>query len=554
MRDRPFGIPNAPEAELRRSPAAARVGRLAHESGLLLSHFEYRRYLRPIDGWVPDDRPDLFEVPAWQAGRLVEPKYGPFRHENPVGSFHPGHRAKWTAHELCHALVGFGWRADATPLFRALAAQMSELLPVVLYYFLDEAGLGRCAEHEGGGPLFGRFCPDCERAALNGPGAIDRRWFERGRAFVEAELAAVARARRLGRPVSHRYATLDLRSDAVAYVAAHRRRLESPGFARFVELFLGPEQGAHAHLDDLEARVWAVFEDLVGGPRASAWRGGRVRWMAQDVGARLLEVALVCDGEPAKAIDALVEALAAAVSGRETASEAALSQVIAGYEALYEDWILPEPEGVFAVGYPLPGGYGFAVDQAVEGLTQVMPATAALLDEALEPVVDAFVRQAPPARGPIARRFARFLDAEAPGPVADVARYEAAVAHPEPADAALDAFGTLAPASGGDWRLARGTELLPVGVDVRAMAAEPDAVPEDLDAVPSRPHTLAIRRVSAGDVVVAELSSEAAATCRRLAEAPVSLSELSITADEWLALQSLGLIRPVAWRVDAPGS
>ncbi|MCA9539361.1 MAG: hypothetical protein KC620_10770, partial [Myxococcales bacterium] len=119
------GLINVPAAELRRSPAAAVIGRLAAESGLLLAHFEYRHHLPLPDAWGAADRPDLGGEPHWSAGRLVEPKYGVFRHDEPVGGFHPGHRAKWTTHELCHALVGFAWHPEATPFFLTLAARLA---------------------------------------------------------------------------------------------------------------------------------------------------------------------------------------------------------------------------------------------------------------------------------------------------------------------------------------------------------------------------------------------------------------------------------------------
>ncbi|MEZ4431401.1 MAG: hypothetical protein R3F65_03235 [bacterium] len=249
---RSFGIPNAPDVELWRSPAAARVGVLAAASGLGLSHFEFRRHLAVPDHWVPADRPDVFGEPYWQGGRLVEPKYGAFRHDDVMGSFHPGHRAKWTAHELCHRLVGHAWRPDASPLFLALGARVAELLPVVLYYFLDEAGLRRCEVHSG--PLFGLFCGACEAAAREGMAeGVDASWFARGRAFLDAELAAVERSRRLGRPVSHRWVTLDLMSDALGYVGAHGPRLGSRVFGRFMELF--PGDRTHDSLDGIVARV-----------------------------------------------------------------------------------------------------------------------------------------------------------------------------------------------------------------------------------------------------------------------------------------------------------
>lgn len=538
---------NCPALELRRSPAAARIGRLAAASGLALTHFEYRRHLRPPDHWAPDDRPDLFGEAGWSAGRLVEPKYGPFRHDGVLGSFHPGHRAKWTAHELCHALVGHAWRPDASPLFLALGCRMAELLPVALYYFLDEAGLRRCPDHAGGGPLHGAFCPACERAAAAGPDPeIDRRWYARGRAYVEAELAAVARSRRLGRPISHRHGTLDLQSDALAYVSAHRGRLMSPEYRRFAALFPAPGRD-HATLDAIEARVLAVLDDLCGEAEAAPLAGTHWQWVAHDLGWRLLQVASQCEPELGAALDGLVEALAGAPDAGGIVAAAK------GYRALHDDWIMPEPAEVLALGVPLPEGAGPGLDvaQAADGVAGILPGTGELLGEALLPVVEAFVIGEAPTRGPIARRFARFLSAEAPGPVAELACYEAALAHPEPPDAAAEAFGALATPLDGRIRRAPGVELLAPTVDVRTLAArladEPDDVPDDLDALPIRPHRLAVRRTAGGDVIVAEVSAAAAAALERLSDGPLPADAVALDADERISLRSLGFVLPAGW-------
>ncbi len=547
MHDRPSpSLVNCPAPELSRSPAAARIGRLAAASGLSLTHFEYRQHLRLPDHWAPADRPDLFGEAVWQGGRLVEPKYGPFRHDGVLGSFHPGHRAKWTAHELCHALVGHAWRPDASPLFLALGCRVAELLPVTLYYFLDEAGLRRCPAHASGGPLYGAFCPTCERAALCGPIEIDGRWYDRGRAFVEAELAAVARSRRTGRPSSHRWTTIDLQSDALAYVGAHRLRLMSPEYRRFAELFPAPGRD-HATLDSIEARVLELLDDLCGGREAQPLKGDHWQWVAHDIGWRLLQVGSQCEPELGAALDGLVDALAA-----ETTAQGIVAAV-EGYRALHDDWIMPEPEAVFALGLPLPDDVdlGRAIDQPAAGLAEGLPGTVELLGEAFVPVVEAFVTAESPTRGPIARRFARFLAAEAPGPVADLALYEAAIAHPEPPDPAAEAFGALAPALDDRVRRAPGVELLAPAVDVRDLTArlkdDPDAVPEDLDDLPPKPHRLAVRRTAGGDIIVAELSPAAAAALDRLADGPLPAAALALSADERLSLQTLGLTIPAGW-------
>ena len=174
-----------PVAELTRSTAARRVAELASESELVVSCFEHRVRLPLPERWCPDDRPDLGEPPGWEAGVLPEAKYQSFCHDRRVASFHPGHRAKWMTHELCHGLVGFAWRPDASILFHALAARLAEVLPVALWYFFDEIDLLRCPRHVGSGALFDLLCPACE--ALAGT-AHPRR--PEGDAFRERYLAS----------------------------------------------------------------------------------------------------------------------------------------------------------------------------------------------------------------------------------------------------------------------------------------------------------------------------------------------------------------------------
>src|SRR5690242_19562992 len=115
-------IPGAPTADHRRSPAALRVAELASASQLFFAHYEHRARLVPPRSWSAGE-PE--ELPRFVAGVLAEPKYQAFRHDFVIASFHPGHRPKWTAHELCHGLIGFAYRPDASLLFHALAAWLA---------------------------------------------------------------------------------------------------------------------------------------------------------------------------------------------------------------------------------------------------------------------------------------------------------------------------------------------------------------------------------------------------------------------------------------------
>ncbi|MEZ4468768.1 MAG: hypothetical protein R3F43_31150 [bacterium] len=524
-----FGIEGAPDHELARSPAAARVGHLAAASGLALNHFEHRVHLPPPDHWLPEGRADLGGAAS---GHLVEHKYAHHRNDDLLGSFNPGHRAKWTAHELCHGLAGFAWRPGATPFFHALSARLSEAVPVALWYFFDEAGLRRCPDHDG--PLFGAFCPACEAAATLGPRPLtarDEAFLRDGLAFVDRELAAVERSRRLGRPVPHRYATLDLASDAMAYAASHHLRLASPEFHRYFELFhAGEGSGAQGDLDGLAHRVEQLAAALAGRGTVAPWPLDTATLRARDVGWRLLQVAAECEGEALDTLDSLVVLLAT--------RPAAMEEVLTTYRAATEEWWLPPADEVFAVGGPGPLGRSAA--GLLQAIADALPGTEAVVGDELGPLVDAFVQGEPPTRGPAPRRFARWLAEHAPGPAAELAGYEAACGFPAPADAAADSLG----AAPGPKVRAEGVEVLRLSIDPEAFLSALDGRAEAEQV--ERPTCLAIRQRAGGEVVVAELSAE---TAEALAgEGPVQLP-----AEEEASLVELGIIRPARWpEVDTP--
>ena len=504
----------APDHEFLRSPAAARVGQLASREGLFLFHYEHRAHVSTFSG-VPDG---VDPSPEWVDGVLPEPKYASFRHDLAVGSFHPGHRAKWTTHELCHALVGFAWAPDAGRLFHATAARLAELVPVALWYGLDEVRLRRCPAHAGKGPLYRTFCRACEAAAEQralGSGQGDRRFIAEALRFVDAELAAVAKTRRLGRPVAHRWGTLDLCSDGLAYAVGHESRLNGASFHRFAEAFLVKGGGWVDTLDDLEARAVAVFDALCGqeplAPLTPNANEGRWRWTAQDLAWRLYVVLDAIEGDRAKSLEGILEDLA----GRPS-SERAVQAAVEAYAALAGEGDLPPAEVVLAVGYDLPGGFGRTAAQVVDGLASVVPLTLTLLEDARPDVVDRFVQDDVPVRIPLGDRFAGALS----GDLAELARYESALrtVRSDPTIWTMEA-GSIWEASPEavvfhgptDWvRLAERAESGGVALSPEGRLRTLDDEPVALDA----PHGLGIARDASGGLVVAELPPEVALALR----------------------------------------
>lgn len=427
----------APTTEFTRSPAAAHTARLAASQGLGVFHFEHRAMLELPAEWVPSD-PELVYPPEWEAGVLPERKYQGFRHDQAIGSFHPHHRAKWSTHELCHGLVGFGWHSQATPFFHATAGRLSELLPVALYYFFDEVFLHRCQIHQDSGAKFGITCADCEAQARV---RLDDRYAEsrlsEGLAFLDRELAAIARTRRTGRLVPHTWTTLNLCSDGVAYAVAHGPRLQSATFHEYVELFAVDGGGWSSCIDDLEARVVHVASAmLTGAPVPNLCPTpdhGKWRWILQDVGWRLLHVAALLPDERGRAVRRIAQDLAqslhATVSPSADPSEAerAIHQAATAYSDLPSEALVPHEDDVFGVGYALPSGSGTSRNHLAEGLNSVVPLTLIAAEERVDEFIDEFIASESPRRAPLAKRFTDWIDGAYPGIIAELAGYEFAL-------------------------------------------------------------------------------------------------------------------------------
>ncbi|MBX2797088.1 MAG: hypothetical protein KTR31_05455 [Myxococcales bacterium] len=519
-------------SDLARSPAAARVGALAASDGLFLSHFEHRVAA-----------PTSEEAPTWSDGVLVEDKYAVFRHEIRIGSFHPGHRAKWGAHELCHGLVGFAAAPGVSPLFVATAARLAELVPVVLWYFLDEVGLRRCPRHVG--PLFRTHCVDCEAAAARGAVPVQpdraRVLLADAARFLDGELAAIARTLRSGRPCPHVWGSLDLCSDGLAYAAAHGERMRGEAFALWHERFFAAGAGGLQQLDELQERAVAVARAIAQGaelsPLVTDPEHGRQRWIAQDLGARLLEVWELTEGACARALLALVDRLA---EGADAA------QVATDYRQLAEEHVLPDPSVLLAVGYELgpsvPEARG--VEQVEEGLASVVPLTMELFEDAALDPVPAFLATDAPAREPLGLRFARWMDTHHPGPAAELAGYEAALRR-----AAGEPEAVVLGATGEGWRLPSGAVVLasqhdPVRIAEAASSGETEGRAVEgrleIDDPSPRATTLVIARDGAGELVVADVEAE---------PGPDGLDVSNLSDDTCAGLVELGLLVPCRWSV-----
>ncbi len=506
--DTPTDLPRcAPPREFLRSPAALRIGRMAARSGLELFHFEHRVHLPLPVEWVPEHDEDLADPPGWELGVLPEAKYQSFRHDSPLGSYHPGHRAKWSTHELCHSLVGFAWRPDASPFFHATASRLAELLPVALYYGFDEAFGKRCDRHAGDGALYRSYCPECEAAARIDPDDARAEHFVRlGLDFLDRELAAIARSRRQGRLIPHRHGPLNLCSDGVAYAHAHGARLRSDTFAAWHERFAAPVGWGFDSLDDLEARVIEVARGLLLDEpildHVDAPEQGRIRWTAMDLGWRIGLVQSECEGQAARELDRILDELGA---GCAAADADALGQAALDYEALYDDWELAPPDELFALGYPVPeiegeeGRDNATVLQLAEGIRSCAPGSATLVGDGLGSAIRNLVAadRDLPQRKPLAERWVDVLEDDEEAQ--ELARYEALLAT-APRAPTLGLGGAEGP-----WRLVDGVKIEVFDRDVLLLAAGAERGERP---AAGEPMALAAGRDAARDLVLAQIPPE----------------------------------------------
>ena len=344
--------------------------------------------------------------------------------------------------------------------------------------------------------------------------------------FLERELDAVHRSIQLGRIVPHRLHTLDLGSDGLGYAAAHGPRLDSPEFARWVELFCTEGEGWFTSLDSLQSRVQSLADDLCGKQPARPWRADTWMWRAQDLGGRLLQVQADCGGELRPILDELIQALAAHPTAQ------GVNTAIESYTALSREWVLPQSAQIFAVGYPLPGDHGHALDQLHDGIESGLPMTATLLGDALTGYIERFALCDTAVRRPLSERFIDHLPEGSA--LHDLARLEAAIAHAPPADLEAE---TLAGAGEPPFRLRRGLSLMTFRHQIDqaldpGWRAQP-ALPEPRDT----PLHLAVFRSAGGEVQVLELSPAAM----------LALNE--ITGDDLLSLDEEERISLLHWGV-----
>ncbi len=422
-------LAEAQRDEAKATVAGERVFSLAEAAGVFFSHFEYHR--PAADPWAPSDRPDLGDTGGWHAGVLPETKFRHFRLDRPVASYHPGQRAKWTAHELCHQVVGFAWWPGMSRLEVACMARLAEALPVALWYFFDDAGRARCPEHRAHDAFSEGFCRRCEAE----PGPVDDPAAESrladGLAFVEREIDGATTSLRTGVVQPTPWCSIDLASDGLAWSAAHGERLASPAFRQWMEAFRGWGDGWRASIDDLVAVVRTLASHLARGTPPLVPVCAPAQRLRADLAWRLLALSASLPARGKRA--ALRPVLQRAVD--QLRDGGPVGGAIAAYRDAQADG-LPPLEVALATGYRLAAGgetgpdAGLALSQVGEGLWSALPLTLGRLGD-VPAAVRAFAAGDVLERRVLARRFTRSLD---PGSLPwALASLESALVDPGPA-------------------------------------------------------------------------------------------------------------------------
>lgn len=247
LRESVASLAGAPVAEVAASPFALRACAWAVSEGFFSVAHETRmpiRWPEPLRGGSAVDDP-LHDT--WDEGRLHIGKYQSFLQDEPLVTRNPDLHAKWTPHELLHRVMRFLWRPGVSLRSLHHGARLNELLPVVLWYGLDEVlRLDGRPFRRSTAPLEPEATDDRVHWWTLAPaGLVDRarpelHAFRAGLDHYRHEMQAISRGIASSAVVSVPHPFLDAASDATAYVVGHGRRLRSPTVARLLTTLYRP--------------------------------------------------------------------------------------------------------------------------------------------------------------------------------------------------------------------------------------------------------------------------------------------------------------------------
>jgi len=291
----------APLNDLLQSPISAKIALLGYNDGRHFYHHEARGYIPTppemgpsLTVWKQDSL-----LPIWQDGIRISPKYFSFFLDIVLPPFHPNHRQKWRPHELLHTQSKFYYQNEMTRFQFYVGARISELLPVVHWYHLDEILRPRCQKHQGK-TLYTTYCPDCEQLvspfweheisdqllAIAHHKAID------SIDHFQQEIDSIKEELRSGAPVTTCWGKLNASSDSIGYLHSHWNRIQSFGQRYYIENFLTPGVDYFSDLEELLEHNIALFQFLtLENPKINQQQKQQyLRRRIQDVASRCCQV------------------------------------------------------------------------------------------------------------------------------------------------------------------------------------------------------------------------------------------------------------------------
>ncbi|MFT6397410.1 MAG: hypothetical protein ACJAYU_002163 [Bradymonadia bacterium] len=385
---------NLPLEEVVASPFAIRSIAMAVAVGGATVHHELRVQVPWAEQLQGDAAVATDDHGYWDAGTLLVGKYRAFAQDEAFARFNPNHMAKWGPHELMHRACGFFWRSDATRWEHYLGARLNELLPVVVWYGLDEVarldrdGFVREREASQRGASLDRalWLTESESDLANRI-QVGVKHFREGLAHFEREMVAIDEELRSGTTVAAPHSFLNSSSDATAYVVGHFARVSSPSVSSFIEKVLRSGVDYTTSIRQYRDQIVATLEQLIGddlhfdAELCDQRRTARTIWdlahrAAHHGRARLRRL------EPALELAGVVydECWNGDVSRHAAATDALLDGVPASARRVLVATGLADPHARLAEG---------STEQLMDGLSSIAPVTAA--GTHAEAIVDALV-------------------------------------------------------------------------------------------------------------------------------------------------------------------
>ena len=455
----------APTDDLIHNPFSAQIGLMGYADGRAYYHHELRGYFPVPEELSPEV--SVWEsgesMPVWRNGILETPKYFSFGVETVMVPYHPNFRRKWRVHELLHTLSGFFWNPQMNRFSIYLGSRLSELIPIVHWYGLDEIFRPRCPKHEGK-LLYREYCPVCEKGYLpywdikpetmNYEHALKHA--QHALSHFQIEMAACKQEAQTGKRVSTPRVHLDASSDSVGYLKGHWNRLTAWSFGAFIERFMIPEVDYCPTIEGLISRVESLFgKVLSGGVVVDPARGlqTRLRRVLQDVGYRSFMALEWCDDPQVEetilpAIDACADLAHRLL--QEDINAQTVFQSLDELEACFAMFSDKFPAEVLQA-FPHLGYRWHSKKHATHsvslGLMSAFPETT--VDTQWQGEVDEFVSSSEFMNlGPLSVRFANWYNAHRTSQFGEKLSLESWLLHKVDADLEGEMFGVLPPESG----------------------------------------------------------------------------------------------------------